>query len=105
MSLLNSSINNFLKIAPYIRNFLLFYVILAVLPIHTYTGSNIQSIVADGLMGNRIINPNISRILWVVLFVFGFITKDFMIISGLIFFVFWDSDKNKDKTDQGRRYV
>ena len=102
MSLYNESLSKFRKVAPLFRYFMLFYVILAMLPIHTFTGSNIQSIVADGLMGRY---TNFSRVIWSILFVLGCITNDTMLVSGLVFFVFWDSDKNKDKKDQGHRYV
>ena len=102
MSVLNNSTNHFRKVAPYFRYFMLFYVLLAMLPIHTFTGSNIQSIVGDGLMGH---GTNMMRVLWAILYLFGFLTNDTLLISGLIFFVFWDSDKNKDEKDKGHRYI
>jgi len=102
MSLYNESLLQFKKVAPFFRYFLLAYVILAMLPIHTYTGSNIQSIIADGLMGHY---TNFMRVLWSILFGLGFITNDTMLVCGLLFFAFWDSNKNKDKKDKGHRYV
>ena len=85
-SVLSNSTTQFRKIAPYFRYFLLFYVILAMLPIHRLTGSNIQSIVGDGLLGH---GTNIMRVLWTVLYLFAFLTNDIQLIAGLIFFAFY----------------
>ena len=106
MTSYQESLRLFSKIAPFLRYFLLFYVILAMLPIHKITGSNIQSIVADGLMGySNSLYLDFMRTLWAILYIFAFLTNDTMLISGLIFFAFWDSNKNKDKKDKGHRYI
>tara|TARA_Y100001938_G_scaffold101377_1_gene138522 strand:- start:608 stop:928 length:321 start_codon:yes stop_codon:yes gene_type:complete len=106
MTAYQESLRLFRKIAPFFRYFLLFYVILAMLPIHRITGSNIQSIIADGLMGHyNTLALDIRRILWAILYIFAFLTNDTMLIAGLIFFTFWNSDNNKDNKDKGHRYI
>tara|TARA_B100001057_G_C22590759_1_gene848871 strand:+ start:229 stop:540 length:312 start_codon:yes stop_codon:yes gene_type:complete len=102
-------LNQLKKINNYSKIFFMGFLVLDVLPIHTMTGSNIQSIIADGfihyfLRYNDIVY-SISRILMVILFVSAYYTNDTMLLGLLIFFNFWKTSYNKDEKDKGHWYV
>ena len=103
MTAYQESIRLFRKIAPGIKVFLILYLVIMALPIHHLTGSNIQSIIADGIF--HYIHYEFRRILWSVVMVYAYLTNDSVMIGLLLFFLFFNSNVNKDKKDKGHYYI
>lgn len=103
MTAYQESLRLFRKIAPGIKVFLILYLVIMALPIHHLTGSNIQSIIADGIF--HYIHYEFRRILWSVVMVYAYLTNDSVMIGLLLFFFFFSSNVNKDKKDKGHYYI
>ena len=101
-------VNHFRKISWSVKLFLLIFLIIASLPIHSLTGSNIQSIIADGIYHYTNYNKPlmfITHVLITMLFILAYLTDDAILFGLLLFFNFHDTDRNKDKKDKGKWYI
>jgi len=102
------SIGGLDKYSSIIKMFLLVFLVIASLPIHLVTGSNIQSVIGDGIYHYANYNKSMAIIfhtLITVIFLLSYQTKDPMLFGLLLFFILHDTDKNKDKKDRGHWYV
>ena len=102
------SIDGLQKYSNNIKIFLLIFLVIASLPIHLVTGSNIQSVIGDGFyhyMNYNRLMGTIFHTLITILFVLAYQTKDSMLFCLVLFFIFHDTDRNKDLKDQGHWYV
>jgi len=91
-----------------IKFLLLIFLVIASLPIHLVTGSNIQSVIGDGFyhyMNYNRFMGTIFHTLITILFVLAYKNKDTMLFCLLLFFVFHDTDRNKEIKDRGHWYV
>jgi len=103
-----SSIGGLEKYSNTIKIFLLIFLVIASLPIHLVTGSNIQSVIGDGFyhyMNYNRLMGTIFHTLITILFVLAYLTKDPMLFCLLLFFILHDTDRNKDRKEQGHWYV
>lgn len=101
-------LNHLKTINNYSKVFLIVFLVIALLPIHKLTGSNIQSIFIDGILHYSNYNKPIkviSHTLFTLLCISAYYTNDGVLFGLLLFFYFFDSDVNKDKKDKGRWYV
>ena len=96
------------KYSNAIKVFLLVFLVTASLPIHLVTGSNIQSVIGDGLYHYMNYNKFMATIFHTtvtLIFLLAYQTKDPMLFGLLLFFILHDTDRNKDKKDKGHWYI
>ena len=104
MSSIKYYIDNFKNISYIPKYFLLFFLVVAVLPIHQVTGSNIQSIIGDGIY-HYTLTFALFHSFVALLFVLAYLTNDGILFGLLLFFIFHDTNRNKDKKDKGKWYI
>jgi isoprenylcysteine carboxyl methyltransferase (ICMT) family protein YpbQ len=108
MSSIKDYVNTFKTISYIPKIFLLFFLVIAVLPIHKVTGSNIQSIIGDGIYHYGNYNKftfALVHSLVALLFVLSYLTNDGILFGLLLFFNFHDTNRNKDKKDRDKWYI
>ena len=91
-----------------VKIFLLVFLVVASLPIHLVTGSNIQSVIGDGVyhyMNYNKIMSTVFHLTMTLLFMVAYQTNDAILFGLLLFFNFHDTDRNKDAKDRGHWYV
>jgi hypothetical protein len=108
MSSIKDYVNTFKTISYIPKIFLLFFLVIAVLPIHKVTGSNIQSIIGDGIYHYGNYNKftfALVHSLVALLFVLSYLTNDGILFGLLLFFNFHETNRNKDKKDRDKWYI
>jgi len=108
MGFIKDYIDIFKTISYIPKYFLLFFLVVAVLPIHQVTGSNIQSIIGDGIYHYSSYNKftfALVHSLVALLFVLAYLTNDGILFGLLLFFNFHDTNRNKDKKDRDKWYI
>ena len=107
MSSIKDYVDKFKTISYIPKYFLLFFLVVAVLPIHQVTGSNIQSIIGDGIYHYANYNTfafAVSHSFIALLFVLAYLTNDGILFGLLLFFNFHDTNRNKDKKDKDKMW-
>tara|TARA_Y100000389_G_scaffold15288_1_gene13533 strand:- start:605 stop:931 length:327 start_codon:yes stop_codon:yes gene_type:complete len=108
MSSIKDYVDKFKTISYIPKYFLLFFLVVAILPIHQVTGSNIQSIIGDGIYHYSIYTKftfALFHTFIALLFVLAYLTNDGILFGLLLFFIFHDTNRNKDKKDRDKWYI